>query len=148
MAVDFADKFHDQTGEKWALLNAKLRFSRKVIFLASVLACFSWEARRISIDPKLTEQTTEMAQFHLLNYLSRPPLKILADELLTGRVDETTCVKIMSSYDEFLSILDDDTLRKEHGIDEPRRCFRFALEVNLDQRRIERIEPHLNALAG
>ena len=148
MAVDFADKFHDQTGEKWALRNAKLRFSRKVIFLASVLACFSWEARRISIDPKLTEQTTEMAQFHLLNYLSGPPLKILADELLTGRVDETTCVKIMSSYDEFLSILDDDTLRKEHGIDEPRRCFRFALEVNLDQRRIERIEPHLKALAG
>ncbi len=110
MAVDFADKFHDQAGEKWALRNAKLRFSRRLIFLTSVLACFSWQLRR---DRAAIEQTVEAAQLHFLSYLARPPLEILADELLAGNVAVDTSRKILSSYDEFLSILDDNDLRNE-----------------------------------
>lgn len=110
MAVDFADKFHDQAGEKWALRNAKLRFSRRLIFLTSILACFSWQLRR---DPADGVATVESAQLHFLNYLARPSLEILADELLAENVAAATCRKILSSYDEFLSILDDNNLRKE-----------------------------------
>jgi hypothetical protein len=113
MAVDFADKFHDQTGEKWALRNTKLRFSRKLIFMTSVLACFSWQLRKISSESDPIEQTVEAALSHLLSYLSRPPLEILADELLRGSVPSSTCCKIMCSYDEFLSILSDEKLRDE-----------------------------------
>jgi len=112
MAVDFADKFHDQFGEKWALRNAKLRFSRKLIFLASELACFSWH-RRQSDSSGTSESTIDIAQIHFTEYLSRPPLEIVADELLLGSVSDTVCKKLLCSYDEFLSILDNESLRKE-----------------------------------
>jgi hypothetical protein len=113
MAVDFADKFHDQAGDKWALRNAKLRFSRKLIFLSSVLACFSWQLRPDLVDRTAKEIGVETAQSHFINYLSRAPLEVVADELLAGNVAPDTCKKILSSYDEFLSILDDSVLREE-----------------------------------
>lgn len=113
MAVDFADKFHDQTGEKWALRNAKLRFSRKLIFLAAVLACFSWQLRRVHIEARTREQSVEEAQSHFFRYFSRPPLEIVADELLFTNAADTTCRKILNSYDEFLSILNDKDLRDQ-----------------------------------
>jgi hypothetical protein len=113
MAVDFADKFHDQAGDKWALRNAKLRFSRKLIFLSSVLACFSWQLRPDLVDRTAKEMGVETAQSHFINYLSRAPLEVVADELLAGNVAPDTCKKILSSYDEFLSILDDSVLREE-----------------------------------
>jgi hypothetical protein len=111
MTVDFADKFHDQTGEKWALRNTKLRFSRKLIFLTSLLACFSWQLRRVHSGNEVDEGWAEEAQLHFKSYLSRPPLEIVADELLCGSIADNTCRKIMSSYNEFLSILDEEGLR-------------------------------------
>jgi predicted nucleotidyltransferase len=41
MAVDFADKFRDQEGEKWALRNAKLRFSLRECSPVLVADCTS-----------------------------------------------------------------------------------------------------------
>ena len=41
MAVDFADTDRDQPGSYWGLRNAKRRFSRKLIVLTGMLACFS-----------------------------------------------------------------------------------------------------------
>jgi len=111
MAVDFADKFHDQVGEKWALRNAKLRFSRKLIFLTAILVSFSWHLRRKTLSAH-KEQHIDLAQSHFLSYLSRPPLDIVADELLLGNVSDSICDKILSSYDEFLSIMDDVTSRE------------------------------------
>ena len=113
MTVDFADKFHDQTGEKWALRNTKLRFSRKLIFLTSLLACFSWQLREAQSGNRASEHWAEEAQLHFISYLSRPPLEIVADELLFGSIADSTCSKIMCSYDEFLSILGDEKLRAQ-----------------------------------
>lgn len=110
MAVDFADKFHDQEGEKWALRNAKLRFSRKLIFLTGMLACFSWRLHR----PE-TERTMENAVPHFTEYFSRPPLEILADELLLSKAPEELCREIFSAYDSFLAILDDEDSRESLG---------------------------------
>ena len=112
MAVDFADKFHDQIGEKWALRNTKLRFSRKLIFLAGMLACFSWQLHP-PVIPSSEMPDGEIAVSHFVHYLDRPPLEILADELLLGNVQAETCKKLFNSYDRFLAILDDENMRDE-----------------------------------
>jgi predicted nucleotidyltransferase len=109
MAVDFADKFHDQEGEKWALRNAKLRFSRRLILLTGMLACFSWKLH--GLDSSTPE--TEQAISYFENYFARPPLEILADELIRAEAEPETCRTIFSAYDQFLSILDDPASRAE-----------------------------------
>jgi len=114
MAVDFADKFRDQEGEKWALRNAKLRFSRKLILMTGMLACFSWRLRGSkSPSPVPGEDAIADAIAYFESYLSRPPLEILADELLQTNAPVELGKKIFSAYDEFLSILDDPSMRDE-----------------------------------
>jgi hypothetical protein len=113
MAVDFADKFHDQEGEKWALRNAKLRFPRRLILLTGMLACFSWLLHDLQRSTELREQTIEKAITHFETYFSRPPLEILADELLRASAPVTICRSIFSTYDRFLAILNDEGSRNE-----------------------------------
>jgi nucleotidyltransferase-like protein len=114
MAVDFADKFHDQIGEKWALRNTKLRFSRRLIFLTGALACFSWSLRMPTSPSAMSaEPAIGTAISHFTAYLARPPLEILADELLAASVSDDICKNLFSSYNEFLAILDDEEARME-----------------------------------
>jgi hypothetical protein len=113
MAVDFADKFHDQEGEKWALRNAKLRFSRKLILLTGMLACFSWKLHGLKSSNDEIEGEIEKAITYFESYLSRPPLEILADELLQADAPAHLSAKIFSAYDKFLAILDDEASRNE-----------------------------------
>jgi hypothetical protein len=113
MAVDFADKFHDQEEEKWALRNAKLRFSRKLILLTGMLACFSWRLRgkRSAVQGDANRVEEAVANFEA--YFSRPPLEILADELMLTDAPGELCAKIFNAYDSFLAILDHDASRAE-----------------------------------
>jgi hypothetical protein len=113
MAVDFADKFRDQEGEKWALRNAKLRFSRKLLLLTGMLACFSWRLRGLKALASDPNRTAEFAIDHFERYFSRPPLEILADELLLLDAPADLSVKIFSAYDSFLKVMDDEGSRKE-----------------------------------
>lgn len=113
MAVDFADKYHDQAGEKWALRNAKLRFSRRLIFLASIFACFSWHLQPRKNLSENSVDAVDIAQLHFAQYFSRPPLEIVADELLLQSVPEQISKELISSYNEFLAILDDEGSRRE-----------------------------------
>lgn len=113
MAVDFADKFHDQEGEKWALRNAKLRFSRKLILLTGMFACFSLRLGRPQSPTKEAGQTVESAITYFENYFSRPPLEILADEMLMLDAPPKICVAVFSAYDQFLGILDNKEARVE-----------------------------------
>jgi len=110
MAVDFADKFHDQEGEKWALRNAKLRFSRKLILLTGM---FSWRLHGLESTSTEDSRTVENAITYFEDYFSRPPLEVLADELLRTEAPAELCATIMSAYDQFLAVLDTKDARTE-----------------------------------
>lgn len=113
MAVDFADKFHDQEGEKWALRNAKLRFSRKLLLLKGLLACFSWQMRGMHAASTAGDDSTARAVTYYEHYFSLPPLEILADEMMRSGAQEGLCRKVFQSYDSFLVILSDKHSRSE-----------------------------------
>jgi hypothetical protein len=113
MTVDFADKYRDQAGEKWALRNAKLRFSRKLILMTGLLASFSWKLNPPTGLSEDEKWSTEIAIKHFENYLSRPPLEILADELLRADARDDVCRTLFNAYDQFIGILDDEKSRNE-----------------------------------
>jgi predicted nucleotidyltransferase len=113
MTVDFADKFRDQEGDKWALRNVKLRFSRKLILLTGMFACFSWRLHGLESSNSGVNPTVEKAIAYFQNYLSRPPLEVLADEMLRMGASLPACATVFSTYDQFLAILDNKDARTE-----------------------------------
>jgi hypothetical protein len=113
MSVDFADKFHDQEGDKWALRNAKLRFSRKLILLTGMLGCFSLRLHGFETSAGESDPAAKHTIAHFEKYFSRPPLEILADEMLKLEAPQETCGAVFSAYDEFLAILDEEKARTE-----------------------------------
>lgn len=115
MAVDFASKQRDRGGEGWGLRNAKLRMSRKLIFAAGLLMCFS-----CSLDTALQEKiSTEKDDInlkhlsnHVRNYARQVPLDILAQAIIKFEPRTGLGEKIFSAYDQFLGMMADDETRK------------------------------------
>jgi predicted nucleotidyltransferase len=115
MASDYAAKMWERETKGWGLRNAKLRFSRKLIFVAGLLACFSFEldppedaddirADRQDLPPRLAS--------HVLSHLSHPPLEALAKTLLSLDQD-STARGLFGAYDRFLGVLGDPQQRNE-----------------------------------
>jgi predicted nucleotidyltransferase len=107
MAVDYAAKRWEQSDRKWALRNAKLRMSRKLLFVAGLLICFSFELHpseeREDIRSDLAMMVPQLADF-FLRQTSLTPLDLLSREIL--RVDKPEiAIRVMSSYDKFLGLL-------------------------------------------
>jgi hypothetical protein len=100
IAVDFAGKQRD-SDEKWALRNAKLRTSRKVLFaggLVPILRCHNMP--REAVRPFLIEQ------------LERPATDRLADAFLAAGLHDAG-VRCLSAYDRWLGLLGDAGVRAE-----------------------------------
>lgn len=113
MAVDYAAKRWEQSDRKWALRNAKLRMSRKLLFVAGLLLCFSFELHLseeredIRSDPSML--APRLADF-FLRQTSLAPLDLLSRELLRIGKPEIA-IRVLSAYDEFLALLADPDLR-------------------------------------
>ena len=115
MASDYAAKMWERQNEGWGLRNIKLRFSRKLIFVAGLLACFSFE-----LDPPDNadviradrENLPSALANHVLSRLAMPPLDALAAALLAHGQD-LNARKIFDAYDQFLGILLDQEQRAE-----------------------------------
>ena len=115
MASDYAAKMWERKNEGWGLRNIKLRFFRKLIYVAGLLACFSFE-----LDPPANaevvradrENLPSALANHVLTRLAMPPLDALAAALLKHG-DDGTARKLFDGYDQFLGILIDRDQRSE-----------------------------------
>ena len=125
VAVDFVDKQRGQAGQGWGLRNAKLRMSRKLIFATGMLSCFSCEMLS-SADAReelLKNHSTVAMEEHLRMFVQKTPLEILATFLLELKIKNETVTKLFSSYNAFLSLMNDTSKRerlKQLSLDEVR----------------------------
>jgi predicted nucleotidyltransferase len=117
LAVDFASKQRDRSGNGWGLRNAKLRLSRKLIFASGLLICFG-----CNLNPGLQKQISsdsDDTKSSLVNYISeqirRTPLEILALAVEQYKVGEDIGRRLFKAYTDFLTLIDDEQSR--HALD-------------------------------
>lgn len=113
MAVDFASKQWTRGGEGWGIRNAKLRLSRKLIYVAGLLTCFSCvldvdlnSSFHSGSDNALTLVT------HLRKAVKNTPLAVLANALLLYDEEGEMSSLIFNAYNQFLGILNHAEKRK------------------------------------
>lgn len=114
MCVDYASKHRERQGQGWALRNAKLRLSRKLIFVSGLLTCYGCLLDK-PVDRALPiEIPSSLAPLlgHLVRYVTQTPLEILAGCLLKYGTPETG-IRTMRAYNDFLAFLNDGRARGE-----------------------------------
>lgn len=114
MASDYASKMWERRGDGWATRNIKLRFSRKLILVWGLLACFSWD---LFADERSTQVVDDDAWLslladHIREQTDLSPLEMLA-RILLAVDDAALSAKILGGYDHFLATLDDEANRQE-----------------------------------
>ncbi len=121
IAVDYAAKNSERGHEKWALRNAKLRFSRKLLYIAGLLLTYEtslFQNSDLSPEQPL-EFDSENPQFssteHCYRAAQLTPLELLARACLDpGLAIERKDVKrLFLAYDRFLGMLDSEIKREE-----------------------------------
>lgn len=112
VAVDFVYKQRERS-HGWALRNAKLRMSRKLIFVSGLLTCFSFELfgkDRIWTGDDDLVSIPALVRF-LRERIQVTPLESLAEVLLGPSISAETGRALFDSYDAFLGLLDDPEQR-------------------------------------
>jgi hypothetical protein len=114
MTVDYATKRRDRDGKGWALRNFKLRLSRKLTFTAGLAMCMSCQLcpPRSLADAKFAEPDDFYAELesYLVGFSNKPPLHVVA-EFVQNFGANTAGKTIFDAYDQFLTILGDQTKR-------------------------------------
>lgn len=113
MCVDYATKFRERRGAEWALRNAKLRMSRKLIFASGLMMCFSCY---LQPPPPLVDLWEVPNQFeplvaHLQQFAEQSPLDIMADAFCQY-ADLATAVRFFDAYARFIEMMSDGTKRQ------------------------------------
>jgi len=114
VAVDFAYKRRQRRGRGWALRTAKLRLSRKLMYAAGLLTCFSCARTPEIRSIKPGEDGLEAAHkivAHLAEYVAKTPLEIFAEFFLAEDATAATAKKLFGVYDQFLALLNDNAKR-------------------------------------
>ena len=116
VTVDFVYKQRADNDKKWALRNAKLRMSRKLIFAAGLMHVFfchlDLDAAQARSALK-TEQDVSLLTAYLSDQLAMPPLETVARACNQLSINSAVARKIFDNYDRFLGILDDKSKREE-----------------------------------
>ena len=109
MAVDFAQKRRARAGQGWALRTVKLQMSRKLMYAAGLLSCFSCRTELGHLDPQLGRRRVVA---HLEDLVRKTPLDIMARAVLLSFGELSVSARdLFSAYDEFLALLDDPARR-------------------------------------
>lgn len=113
MCVDYANKYRERAGKGWAMRIIKLRLSRKLIFAAGILSCFSCDpVIAQDLRPELVHAASPAQQVAFLRELfGRSPLEAIANALLHFGKPATAGL-ILDNYDRFLEIMNDPEVRK------------------------------------
>lgn len=101
MCVDYEGKLRRATDEKWALRNAKLRTSRKMLFaggLFPVLECKD-------------KQFDEMKDFLIERFAMTPAERVAA--AATSRDDREAATRALAAYGRWLELINDADRRKD-----------------------------------
>jgi predicted nucleotidyltransferase len=108
MAVDFASKQWERGGLGWGIRNAKLRLSRKLIYISGLLTCFSCSLDK-DLNSKINSERDKALQVvnHLRKAVKNTPLAVLANSLLLYDDNGEVTRIIFNAYNEFLGILND-----------------------------------------
>lgn len=119
ICVDYAAKHRDQSGAKWALRNAKLRFSRKLIYASGLAFCLSCELTPCSEDFEVfTKKGADDPKPFIdsaKKFAKTPTLEFLA-QFVVAFVEEAEKRKqiaslIFGSYHEWVKIVGDNSKR-------------------------------------
>ncbi len=126
MCVDFAAKEWEEREHKWVLRNVKLRFSRKLLFVAGMLICYSFYERN-----KIGNIDRDEEIEHALNdYVLNTPLEILSSFCVRNNLKDVGEI-LFDSYDYFISILEDQTNREHLGALSPKNIMNDKLYLKL-----------------
>jgi hypothetical protein len=120
ICVDYAAKYRERDGEGWALRNAKLRFSRKLLYAAGLAFCLSCE-----LDPPTNVQNDLFglppnpgAKPYIesaIQFALTPPLEYLAAFVDTYVQDtnkrKKIATRVFGSYNNWLILLNDAQAR-------------------------------------
>ena len=115
VTVDFVYKQRAANDEKWALRNAKLRMSRKLVFAAGLLHCFFCHLDADASSAREAGSARSVFPYHLRG---RSAVTSAFGDRRKGpapnlRISDATSRLLFNSYDRFLSILDDPEKRAE-----------------------------------
>ena len=116
ITVDFVYK-QRADDRKWALRNAKLRMSRKLIFAAGLMHCFfcyldNAAAEAINVLKSDAKDVSPLTEY-LEKQLALPPLEVLGKACVQLSIAQDTARSLFDSYDRFLLILDNPEKRSE-----------------------------------
>jgi hypothetical protein len=114
MAVDFAYKRRARQAKGWALRTVKLRLSRKLTYVAGLLACYSCAGLGTLEGCDMEERPLRVVD-HLATFLRQTPLEMLAGTLLTHLAEpgfEQAARDLFNSYDAFLAMISDENQRE------------------------------------
>lgn len=130
ICVDYAAKHQEQDGHKWAIRNAKLRFSRKLLFAAGLAFCFACH-----LDPPTGRRGAQPDLFSFLEdpepdpssaapfiaageaFAGTAPLEYLAafvDAFISdANKRQAISHRLFGTYNSWLELLGDDEKRKQ-----------------------------------
>jgi hypothetical protein len=115
IAVDYAAKNKERGADGWALRNAKLRFSRKLLYIAGLLLTYETtlfpetdlipneEGTQLSFFDKTEPQLSSTE--HCFHALQLTPLELLARACIKLGLPKTDVKTLFKAYEEFLAVL-------------------------------------------
>jgi len=123
IAVDYAAKNNERGAEGWALRNAKLRFSRKLLYIGGLLLTYETTLfPKTDLIPK--ENGTQISLFdkdepqlssteHCFHALRLTPLELLARACINLDLPKTDVKSVFTTYDKFLAIMKSKKKRED-----------------------------------